>query len=144
MIKLTSYQQTRIISLKLGGMTAKGIALDLFGTEKRYSTVQTFLKHVLEENIEVNMKGKHEGLEPVKRKAKGRRIFVIGDTQCKPGETIEHMTWIGNYIAAKRPDVIVHIGDHFDLPSLSFYDKGKRDFEGRRLVEDIEVGRAAD
>lgn len=70
-----------------------------------------------------------------------RKILVIGDTQCKPDEDLSYMSAIGNYIVSKRPDVIVHIGDNFDFPSLSTYDKGKRSFEGRRLKDDIEAGK---
>ena len=69
------------------------------------------------------------------------KILVIGDTQCKPDEDLSYMSAIGNYIVSKRPDVIVHIGDNFDFPSLSTYDKGKRSFEGRRLKDDIEAGK---
>lgn len=68
------------------------------------------------------------------------KILVIGDTQCKPDISLEYMTWIGNYIADKRPDVVVHIGDNYDFESLSTYDRGKKSFEGRRLKADIEAG----
>jgi len=44
------------------------------------------------------------------------------------------------YAAEKKPDVIVHIGDHFDMPSLSSWDVGKKSFEGRRYKDDIEAG----
>lgn len=71
---------------------------------------------------------------------RGVKILVIADTQCKPDENLEYMTWIGKYIADKKPDIVVHIGDHFDFPSLSSYDKGKKSFEGRRLKADIEAG----
>lgn len=50
------------------------------------------------------------------------------------------MRWAGKYAAAKKPDRIIHIGDHYDMPSLSSYDKGKRSFEGRRYLKDIEAG----
>lgn len=69
-----------------------------------------------------------------------KSILVIGDTQCSPQYDLSYMSAIGHYIAEKRPDVIVHIGDHYDFPSLSSYDKGKKSFEGRRLIEDIESG----
>src|SRR5512135_2199363 len=68
------------------------------------------------------------------------RHFVIPDTQCKPGVPLDHLTWAGNYCAEKQPDVIIHIGDHWDMPSLSSYDVGKKEFEGRRYVDDIEAG----
>ncbi len=50
------------------------------------------------------------------------------------------MNHIGAYIRAKRPDVVVHIGDNWDFPSLSSYDKGKTSFEGRRLRDDLAAG----
>ena len=46
-------------------------------------------------------------------------IFVIGDTQCKQGIDLEYMHWVGAYIARKKPDIIVHLGDHYDMASLS-------------------------
>lgn len=67
-------------------------------------------------------------------------ILVIADTQSKSEEDLEYMLWIGHYIAEKQPDVIVHIGDHYDFPSLSSYDKGKSSAEGKRLFKDIEAG----
>lgn len=68
--------------------------------------------------------------------------LVIPDTQVKPGCSIEHLTWLGEYIVEKKPDKIIHIGDHFDMPSLSVYDIGKKGFEGRKYVDDINAGRA--
>lgn len=68
------------------------------------------------------------------------KILVIPDTQVKPVAPMEHLTWAGQYIVDKRPDVVVHLGDHWDLPSLSSYDKGKRSFEGRRVTQDVEAG----
>lgn len=72
-----------------------------------------------------------------------RKHLIIPDTQVKPGVPIQHMTWIGRYAAEKRPDVIVHLGDHWDMPSLSSYDRGKRAFEGRRYRQDIDAGNRA-
>lgn len=71
---------------------------------------------------------------------RGLKIFVIPDTQVKPGVPTEHLEWAGRYVVDKRPDVVVHLGDHWDLPSLSSYDKGTRKFEGRRLEADIRAG----
>ena len=67
-------------------------------------------------------------------------ILVIADTQAKSEESLEYLLWIGKYIADKKPDIIVHIGDHFDLPSLSSYDKGTTNIEGKRLYKDIQAG----
>jgi hypothetical protein len=69
----------------------------------------------------------------------GRVHMVIPDIQAKPNVEHEHMRWIANYALEKRPDVIVQIGDWADMPSLSLYDKGKRCYEGRRYVKDIEA-----
>lgn len=66
--------------------------------------------------------------------------MVIPDTQVKPNGTVEHLRWAGLYAAEKKPDVIIHIGDHWDMPSLSIYDVGKKSFEGRRYADDIEAG----
>lgn len=71
------------------------------------------------------------------------KIMVIPDTQVKPGTPIEHLRWAGLYAVEKQPDVIVHIGDHWDMPSLSSYDKGKKSHEGRRVKEDIQYGQEA-
>jgi hypothetical protein len=65
---------------------------------------------------------------------------MIPDTQVKPGINMHYLACIGQYIADCKPEVIVHIGDHFDLPSLSSYDRGTKKFEGKRLNEDIEAG----
>ena len=68
------------------------------------------------------------------------RHLVIPDTQCKDGVFLDHMTWVGNYIVDQKPDVIIHIGDHWDMPSLSSYDTGTLAFEGRRYKKDIAAG----
>ena len=64
---------------------------------------------------------------------------VIPDVQVKEGVPLDHLTWIGKYLVAKKPDVVIQIGDFADLPSLSSYDVGKKSFEGRRYKKDIEV-----
>jgi hypothetical protein len=69
--------------------------------------------------------------------------LIIPDTQVKDGVPTEHLDWIGQYILERRPDVIIHVGDHWDMPSLSSWDRGKIQFEGRRYKRDIEVGNRA-
>ncbi len=68
------------------------------------------------------------------------KIAVIPDTQCKPGVRLDHLTWAGRYLKEKKPDVIIHLGDHWDMPSLSSYDKGKGSAEGKRVSSDIAAG----
>lgn len=114
------------------------------------TTMQNFLKRreetslsslvlaVSENNDYTNWKAKEKPkLGEVKKKP---TILVIADTQAKSEESLEYLLWVGKYIADKKPDIIVHIGDHFDLPSLSSYDKGTSKIEGKRLHKDIEAG----
>lgn len=72
-----------------------------------------------------------------------KKILVIPDCQVKPGVDTRHLSWIGRYIADKKPDVVVQIGDFADMPSLSSYDAGKKSFEGRRYKADVEASVAA-
>jgi hypothetical protein len=71
------------------------------------------------------------------------KIAVIPDTQCKPGHSLTFLTAIGNYITEKRPDVVVQLGDFADMQSLSSYDIGKKQFEGRRYKADVEAAHRA-
>ncbi len=71
------------------------------------------------------------------------KIFVVGDVQSKDNVPTEHLSYLGQYVIDKKPDVIVCIGDFADMPSLSSYDKGKRVFEGRRYINDIKAARRA-
>jgi hypothetical protein len=65
--------------------------------------------------------------------------LVIPDTQVKEGVPLEHLTWVGKYIADKKPDVVVMIGDFADMESLCSYEVGKKSFEGRRYKKDLQV-----
>lgn len=67
----------------------------------------------------------------------------VPDCQCKPGVPIEHLSWCGQYIAEKKPDVIICGGDFADMESLSSYDVGKKSFEGRRYANDIKAAHEA-
>lgn len=71
------------------------------------------------------------------------KILVLPDVQAKPGNDFSFLTSIGNYILAKKPDVIVNIGDFADMESLSTYDEGKKSFEGRSYQKDIWAAREA-
>jgi hypothetical protein len=88
---------------------------------------------------------KELGAKPVQQDEKkfGQDHMVVFDTQVKPGVPTDMMRWFGQYAADKRPDVIIHVGDHWDMPSLSSYDKGKKSFEGRRYKADVEAGNEA-
>lgn len=71
------------------------------------------------------------------------RHFIIPDTQTKYGHDFTHMEWAGKYAVEQKPDVIIHIGDHWDMESLSTYDAGKGSMEGKRYWKDIEAGNEA-
>ena len=71
------------------------------------------------------------------------RIICIPDVQCAPGQDFTFLSWVGKYIAEKKPDVIVQIGDFADMESLSSYDVGKKSFEGRSYTADIKTAHEA-
>jgi hypothetical protein len=50
---------------------------------------------------------------------------------------MDHLNFAGQYIAEKRPDVIVCLGDFGDFPSLSRFERGTLNFEGRRYKKDL-------
>ena len=73
-----------------------------------------------------------------------RRHLIIPDTQIRAGSDMTHMDWAARAILDYMPDVIVHLGDHFDLPSLSTHDApGSKEAEGRRVKPDIDAGNEA-
>lgn len=54
------------------------------------------------------------------------------------------MRWLGKAIVAYKPDVVVHVGDHWDHPSLSRHEvPGSVPLEGKRYLDDVEAGNAA-
>ena len=72
------------------------------------------------------------------------KILVIPDTQVKPGVPIAHMKWAAKAVKdyLSEGDHVVHMGDHWDFPSLSSY-SSRRELESARVVEDIEAGNQA-
>ncbi len=77
------------------------------------------------------------------RKRPGRRHIVIPDLQVKPGVSLHHLKHAAQYIAAKTPDIIVQLGDWFDMKSLSSYDAGRLSSHGESYQADIAAGNAA-
>jgi hypothetical protein len=65
--------------------------------------------------------------------------FLVPDTQIKPTTDLRFLYAIGKEIVKQRPDVIIHIGDHWDFPSLSSYASIK-EAEGCRVLHDIHSG----
>lgn len=73
----------------------------------------------------------------------GNMHLVIGDPHAKVGISNDRFDWLGQLIMDRRPDVIVCLGDFYDMPSLSSYDRGKGTMEGRRYSEDLRAGEDA-
>jgi hypothetical protein len=70
-----------------------------------------------------------------------KRHLIIPDAQIKPGSPTDHIKWCGEAILDYKPDVIVCLGDWWDLPSLNSHaPAGSEELEGRRYHEDIKVG----
>jgi hypothetical protein len=70
----------------------------------------------------------------------GKTHLIIPDSHAHPDFHNKRYSYLGHLIRDIRPDVVVDIGDFFDMPSLCSYDKGKKSFEGRRYKDDIEAG----
>lgn len=77
------------------------------------------------------------------RRGKHHRHIVIPDGQVKPGVRLNHWRAIGNYIAEWRPEVIVNLGDFYDMTSLCKYESDLAASTQRRVQRDIEVGNQA-
>lgn len=73
-----------------------------------------------------------------------RKHLIIPDAHACPKDNFRRFEWLGELILTEMPDVIVDIGDWWDMPSLCSYDKGTKSFEGRRYRDDIEAGHKAD
>lgn len=69
--------------------------------------------------------------------------LILPDVQIRPGDDVGFLKCIGNYIVAKQPDTVVCLGDFADMPSLSSYDVGKKSFEGKRYLKDVEAAKTA-
>ncbi len=70
--------------------------------------------------------------------------MVIPDTQIRPGDDYSFLETIGKYAVEMKPDIIVHLGDFADMPSLSSHDKaGSKSMEGMRYKADINAAKEA-
>jgi len=75
-------------------------------------------------------------------------ILVLPDAHARDGVSNRRFTWLGKLIVDLKPDVVLCLGDFFDMPSLSSYDgslltgshRPTASFEGRRYIKDLEAG----
>jgi hypothetical protein len=73
-----------------------------------------------------------------------KRHYVFPDLQARPGDVLDHIDWIAQDIVRRRPDVLVVIGDWWDLSSLSSHEApGSLSRENSRLEADIAAGMEA-
>lgn len=144
------------------GDSVRGAAREVLGSESRESTIRYAIKRgdvvvgEVKNEVEVtepmqdftykkpesNMFDIKKDIYPIQTVTEvGEDVthLMIPDTQCKPDIDMSYLRWLGEYIVDKKPEVIVHIGDHADMPSLSSYDKGKGKAEGKRVRKDIEA-----
>ncbi len=69
--------------------------------------------------------------------------MILPDCQIRPGDNLDFLEKIGKYLVEKKPDTFICLGDFADMASLSSYDVGKKSFEGRRYLKDIEASQEA-
>lgn len=73
-----------------------------------------------------------------------RRHLIIPDTQVRRGVPTEHLDWAAQAIVEYKPDVVVHLGDHWDFPSLNSHSPpGSIELEGGRYQDDLDAGNEA-
>lgn len=147
-MKLSELTKIKIITMNQQGYSSRDIASRLSIGK---STVGDFLRKKTYANWWEDLNGIKETvghtpqdtIEQVFRIKTRKQVpencthFVIPDTQVKPGVDLSYCDWVGEYMADKKPDVIVQIGDHADMNSLSSYDRGTKRAEGKRIHEDI-------
>lgn len=67
-------------------------------------------------------------------------ILVVPDQHAHPNYHNDRADWLGKFILDRKPEVVVNMGDTFDMPSLSSYDKGKASFHGASYEKDVDAG----
>ncbi len=66
--------------------------------------------------------------------------LVLPDPHAHPDHDNKRADYLAQLIIDLRPDVVVNLGDQWDLSSLSGYDKGKRSFVGKSYHRDLVSG----
>lgn len=67
------------------------------------------------------------------------KLLILPDSHAHYEYDNSRFLALGKLIIDERPDIIVNLGDMADMSSLSSYDTGHADFEGRRYHKDIEA-----
>ena len=66
--------------------------------------------------------------------------LIVPDPHAHPNFNNDRADWLGKFILDHKPDVVVNMGDTWDLPSLSSFDKGKASFSSASYERDIDAG----
>lgn len=69
-----------------------------------------------------------------------RKYIIVPDPHAHKDHNNNRADWIGKLILDEKPDEVINMGDTFDMPSLSSFDKGKASFHGASYEADIESG----
>jgi len=69
-----------------------------------------------------------------------KTYLILPDAHAHADHPNDRADWLAQLVIDLQPDVFVNLGDQFDMPSLSDYDKGKRSFHGRSYKADIDAG----
>lgn len=73
-----------------------------------------------------------------------KRHLFIPDTQVRSGVPLQHIKAAAQAIVFYKPDVVVHGGDHWDMPSCNRHaELGSLEREGSRIFDDINAGNEA-
>lgn len=71
---------------------------------------------------------------------KPRIHLVLPDPHAHPDFNNSRADLVGRLILDLGPDVVVNLGDMWDMPSMASYDKGGKSFWGRTYKADINAG----
>ncbi len=70
--------------------------------------------------------------------------LVIPDEHYFHGDNFRRCEALGKFIVDTKPKVIIRLGDIWDMPSLCFFDKGKKEMVFKNVRNDIEAGHKAE
>jgi len=66
--------------------------------------------------------------------------LVLPDPHAHGDHNNDRADWVGKFMVDLKPDVFINLGDQWDLPAFSGYDKGKASFHGRAYRKDLDAG----
>lgn len=66
--------------------------------------------------------------------------LIIPDAHADPRFNNDRADYIGELIADIKPDVLINLGDQFDMSSMASYDKGKKSHMDRSYRADLDAG----